>query len=108
MIIHDLYIVGITLLPAKADPPLLVDPDRMLPLAVSREGLQAIARRHTQVIQARCSVQQRQLPARLPLEGPETPDILVMEEAFGVSIGNAPDHIPMLIETRHSVKRNTM
>jgi len=44
MIVNDFHVVSISVLPAKADPPLIVDPDAVLAVAVkllqpvSREG----------------------------------------------------------------------
>jgi hypothetical protein len=37
--------------PSEADPVLVVDPDAVLPLAATGEGLEAIARWHSQVVQ---------------------------------------------------------
>jgi hypothetical protein len=75
-------------------------------LPIARKGLEAIAGRYAQVIQPGCGIQKRQFSPRLPLEGPEPPDILVPEEALRVRVGKAPDHAPKLSEARHSVKRN--
>jgi hypothetical protein len=78
----------------------------MLPGSVAHECLQSVSRRHSQVVQAHCRIQQRQFAPCLPLERPETPDILVVEEALGVPVSKAPDHGAMLAETWYSVKRN--
>jgi len=61
MLVHDLYVVGVSFAPPKADSPLVVDPDAMLPCAFPREFLEAIARRYTQIIQLLCGVKYRQL-----------------------------------------------
>ena len=71
----------------------------MLAAPIACERFEAIARRHAQVIQACRRVQQEQLAPRLPLDGTETPDILILEEAFRVCVGEAPNHVPILIET---------
>lgn len=69
----------------------------MLPSPVPRKGLQSVSRGYPQVIQACCSIQQRQFAPRLPFEGPKTSDIFVLEETLGVSVGEAPDHMQMLV-----------
>jgi hypothetical protein len=51
VIIHDLNIVGVAVPPPKADTPPIVDPDAVLPSTVSRQFLEPVARRHSQVIQ---------------------------------------------------------
>jgi len=56
MIVHNLYIVGVTRPPAKTNPPLLVDADAMLSLPVSTQGFKTVAWRNTQFIQISCGV----------------------------------------------------
>jgi hypothetical protein len=48
MVVNDLDIFG-AILPYKADPPLIVDPDRVLTGAISLESFKAVARGLTQV-----------------------------------------------------------
>jgi hypothetical protein len=43
VIIDDFNVMGVTFRPGKADPVLMVDPDAVLPGAVSFEGLQVIS-----------------------------------------------------------------
>jgi hypothetical protein len=45
MIISDLHFIGVSIPPQKADSPLIVDPDTVLPLSVARQLLKAVARR---------------------------------------------------------------
>jgi hypothetical protein len=42
MIVHNLHIVGIAIMPSKADSPLLVDADAVLPLAISLQCFQMV------------------------------------------------------------------
>jgi hypothetical protein len=43
MVVHNFNFKDLAILPNKAYPPLLIDPDAMLPLPVSFQGLQAVA-----------------------------------------------------------------
>src|SRR3712207_5656096 len=61
MVVGDLVLFGAPVLPGEADPPLVVDPDRMLALAVSTERVKLVARRQLQVIETRRGVEQQQL-----------------------------------------------
>lgn len=66
MIIRNLNVIGVTVDKAEADAPLVVDGDGMLPLAVSGELVKPVARRSTQIIQARCQIDVLQLSPRPP------------------------------------------
>jgi hypothetical protein len=57
----------------EADTPLLIDADRVLPLAVVPERFQPIAWRHTQVFEIRRTVEHLQFGKRLFRDGRETP-----------------------------------
>jgi len=46
MVVADFYLIGIAVFEPKADPPLIVDSDRVLALAVIEQGMQAIAGRN--------------------------------------------------------------
>jgi hypothetical protein len=48
MIINDLHIVGTAILPPEANPPLRVDADAELPLSITMQRLESIARQHSQ------------------------------------------------------------
>ncbi len=50
MIVSDLDVVRITVLPGKADPPLIVDTDTVLPCAIPLELLEPVARRYAKVV----------------------------------------------------------
>ncbi len=50
MVICDFDFVSIAAFPAKANAPLLIYADTVLPCAVATEGFEAIARREAQVV----------------------------------------------------------
>jgi len=56
MVVTDLNVVGITVDEPEADPPLIVDRNRILPSAIARKLMESISRRDPQIIQSRCQV----------------------------------------------------
>jgi hypothetical protein len=64
VVADNLYILGSTGFPPKADPPLIVDPDRMLPGTCPAQSLQSIAWRRCQRLQLGCGNQGGQPPLR--------------------------------------------
>jgi hypothetical protein len=55
MIFNQRYLMRGMSRPAKDNPPLLIDPDTMKPSQVSLQGLKAITREHSQILQTmRC------------------------------------------------------
>jgi hypothetical protein len=65
MIIDNLNIVGTVFPPLKANPPLVIDPDAVLPLPIAYERFKPIAGQACQVAQAGRLVQQIKAPLRL-------------------------------------------
>jgi hypothetical protein len=49
MIVYNLNIVGVTIAPSKADSPLVVNANTVLPLALACQLLKSISRRHPKV-----------------------------------------------------------
>ena len=64
MVVHDLDIRRAFRRPNKARPELVVDPDRVLPLAIARQRLKTIAWKRPQVAEFARSVEVAQFPAR--------------------------------------------
>ena len=61
MIVGDLHVVGISAFPAKANPPLVVDPDAVLILAISGELFETVPRGHSEIAQRVSRVEQEEL-----------------------------------------------
>jgi len=51
VIVDDLHVERVAVSPAKADPPLIVHADAVLPRAITREALQAVPWRNAKVLQ---------------------------------------------------------
>jgi hypothetical protein len=91
MVVRDFDFVGITVLPAKADPVLIVDPDAVLPDPVSSQALEAIPGWDAQLPQILHSIHLCQLA---PCDRPQVdrtrssgaPGRLAVEHVLGGSI----------------------
>lgn len=55
MVIGDLHVVGITIIKAETDTPLVVDTNRVLAIAVRAKAMEPVAWRYTQVVDPRCN-----------------------------------------------------
>lgn len=64
MVIDNFHVVRAVVFPCEADAPLIVNPDRMLSLAVSLQRLQPIARRRGEVFERRGIVDHEELVLR--------------------------------------------
>jgi hypothetical protein len=62
VIIYDFNVARVSVMPAKADSPLIVDTDAVPALSVPGKLLQPIARRDSQIRQTNGPVQDPQLP----------------------------------------------
>ncbi len=70
MIIDDFDIVNAVLPPKKADPPLTVDADAVLPFAQSPQPFKSVPRRHSEIIQGFGPVQYPQFSERRAMNIP--------------------------------------
>lgn len=93
MIIDDLDLVGIGILPAETDPPLVIHPDAMLPRPIALELLEPIAGRDAEVLERLRGVEGNQLPEHDSAElGGIAPDRLALEQTRRVPIAEGLDH----------------
>jgi hypothetical protein len=86
VIVNDLDVEGVCTFPAKADPPLIVDADTVLPFALALQRFESVARRYPKIIESKRSMQVQQLPARRTLDRPELQDAPVIEKRFSSGI----------------------
>jgi hypothetical protein len=85
--VDDPDVVGITRLPAEADPPLTVDADAVLAGAVTAEPFESVAGWHAQIVDAGRGVQHPQLAQGGLLHvGPESADVATLGDLFGVAV----------------------
>ena len=93
MVIDDLNLMRVARTPTKADPPLSVDADAVLPGSIALQLFQSVRRGYAQVIKRRRGVEHAQLPKGGTLHvGAQTPDRSALEKTLSVSILEALDH----------------
>jgi len=68
MVVHNLNIIGVAVLPTKAQPALIVDADAMLATSIFGQPLQVVAR-NREVPETRSRVQLLDLSERLLRDG---------------------------------------
>lgn len=94
MIVDDLNVIGIAVLPAKTDSPLVIDANTVLAGTISLELLQTVPRWDAQVVKLLGGVHQAEFAQHRAVElGGETPDRLALKQALGVPVGEALDHV---------------
>src|SRR4051794_5647303 len=68
VVIDDLNPFRASLGPAKDDPPLVIDPDRVVAAQITFERFQPIAERHYEIAQPHCGIELDQLAPRSSTE----------------------------------------
>jgi hypothetical protein len=94
VVIHNLNALRFAIGPPKANTPLVIDPNAVLPGAVAGEFLQSVPRRGGQVAQVLGSVQVQQLSPRRPLNGRrEFARPLPAKDFLGFGVSKGFDHL---------------
>jgi len=92
MIVGDFDAVGGAIAPFKANPPLVVDPNAVLPLAVSAQAFQTVAGQRRQNSQIVGCIEHVELPKRRTFDGAELPARLAMKEPLRLLGPKGLDH----------------
>jgi hypothetical protein len=96
VVVHNLDFVGVSFAPHKAKAPLVIDADATPPLTVALQFLQLVSRERRKRSQIRRSVQQVQLPKRLPLYRLEPAHRITVEKALSIGAAEGPEHGSMV------------
>jgi len=105
MVIHNLHVVRMAAFPPKADAPLVVDSNAMLPLSLCFEGLQPVTRRHCHLPQFGGCVQGEQLPPCAPLNpGRQPAGHFPSKQPLGLFAREALNHRNILTPCVNNVK----
>jgi len=86
MVVCYFHVIGVSVFPVKADSPLTVDPDAVLPPAISLQSLEPVTRWDPEVFQAPCPMKVQKLTPRNPLDRTKPRHILIIEQHFGFGI----------------------
>ena len=92
MVIDDADVVGVAVLPAEDDPPLVIDADRVVPLQIAPQLLEVVGGRNAQVMQACSRMERLQFALGTPGDAVKGPDDLILEEPLSLSVSERPDH----------------
>jgi hypothetical protein len=93
MVIHNLDSPGITVGPLETYPPLIINPNTPVAGAISRQSLQMICGRRTQILERLRPVEHTQLTQRHLLNlSWQSAGPLTIEYLFGFFVFEIPDH----------------
>lgn len=93
MVVHNFNVKGIAILPDKADAPLFVNADTVLPGSVSFQGFQPVSRRHAQIVYGSGIVNHFQFAQGRTLNvAGQARDPEPIEQGFTCFIGKGFDH----------------
>ena len=97
MIVDDFNVPRAVVSPAKADSPLVVDPDAVLPTSIAGKFLEPVAGRDAKVVQILGAIENLQLALGLRLEGAEPTRRTAPEKFLGVARCKRPNHLPDIV-----------
>lgn len=103
VIVHDLDVPDVSTRPAKADAPLIIDSDAVLPLASSLQCLQAVAGWKPEILQAAGLVKIKELSASDALEGSEPRYVEILKESFGSGVAERPNHLDRVYDVTRNM-----
>lgn len=92
MIVHNLHVVGVSIPPDEADAVLVIDPDAVLPAAVTRQRLQAIARKRRKIAKFSGRVELLQFSPRHASNLLQAAAESAAEQSLGFGVFERPDH----------------
>jgi hypothetical protein len=92
MVINDLNLIDISLPPDEANPPSVIDPDTMVPLAVAFQSLKPVAWRDLQVLERVGAMEIQELPPCDSLKAPKPRDFHISKQGFSVPGSKGADH----------------
>ena len=85
VIVHDFYVVRVSISPYEANPPLIVYANAVLPLPIALQGFQAVLGRNAQIFQSRCNIKQAKLACSHSLEVYEAGNSITLMQCFCVA-----------------------
>jgi hypothetical protein len=92
MVVNNLNVNGIGLHPAETDPPLVVDPNAVLPRPIASQGLETVSGNRAQIRQFPSGVNVVQLPFCSRSKTLELPAEFASKHLVGFFVPERPDH----------------
>jgi hypothetical protein len=96
MVVDDLNIKSISILEAKAQAPLVIDPNNPLTFAASAQSLQPVARWHAKVLEHKGIIEHLQLAFRNTDNRPQSAGALALKQPLRMPAMEALDHTRMI------------
>ena len=84
MVVQNFNLMRAVFMPDKAYPPLIVNANAMLPIAVALEGFEVVSWCNLKTRQLGCSVQLQELASRHPFDVSEPWNDLALERRLGL------------------------
>ena len=107
MAVHNFNAIGFAILPLKAHPPLLVDPDAGPPRALAWQGLEMIPQDCSQIRQSTCSAQLVEFALRRACNPGELRGDLAFDEPRRLLRAERADHAIVIFRPALNGKRQT-
>jgi hypothetical protein len=93
VVVNDLNLLGAGVGPHEADPPLVIDPDAVLPDTIALERLESVARWDPKIVEHLCGTHLAKLPERNPLDPKiDRPHSFPTPQSLGIPVAERPDH----------------
>jgi len=92
MVVNNLHVFRCAFLPAKTDPPLIVDPDAVLAFPVTRQRLESVSWNCRDVFPLFSIIEHPELPARHLRDVCELAAAVTLEELLGLFAAEGPNH----------------
>jgi len=92
MVVCYFNVISVPIFPAKADSPLIVDPDAVLSLAIALQGLDPVARRDSEVFQMLGPMKVQELTSCNPFDRTKLRHVIIIEQRPGFGITERPYH----------------
>ena len=106
MIVNDFHIVRLTLIPLKADSPLIVDANTVLTAPCAMQGFEAVSGGNAEVVQPACDLQLAELSPGDGFDVDEATDADAIGERLGIGALERNDHAPIITPYVINVKRD--
>jgi hypothetical protein len=105
VVVHDLDVLSASGRPTEAHTELIVNPDTMLPRAISLQGLKSITGRYAQIVQAGCDLELPQLASRNGRDVREPLDPFALRKGLRIDAFVRLDHRAIVTRGVITVKR---
>jgi hypothetical protein len=92
VVVDDFHVPGVSVNPAEANPPLIIDTDAVLAAAVALERFERVAGRRAELLDRLHGIQYEKFSASLPGYRGKSLDDPIIEQALGTPIAKALDH----------------